>query len=524
MGKDERSKRVYEHPVVVIGAGLGGIQAAIDLTKRGRENVIIFERASEFGGSTWLEVANETTKLQTEKGTYHVDYPDPTVPVDASLKTWPSKASILEMLQTSAHKHGLESKTRFNVEVTKVEMEGDPVKGGHYTVTVEDDGHSKEVKACAVLAFPGIFYLPNEVNWPGRKEFGGYVVNGYFNELNPAKLKGETCVIYGHGGFAIENVRTCLENGSKKVWLLCRHRHIIGTKVASWLVSGSEVPLPGQLLVKVLQQMYSLVNYDLMTHSSVSTNKERTYALIQQSTTFGVSDIYFLAQIYGLCEVLEDEITKLSHKCVHTSSGRSIEAGVILKCIGSKPYPEFDNVIGLKTLRGFWVNGEPLRALVTLASGVQAKNFGSFSTGPFYASVIKAMNWFIDYPEDFVHISSLLPVNKGNKGVLYVADPSFVFPTMMALFRIPELAEQMSETDKLKARKTQEAHPPDIYLAECKQEWEMYIAMFRKHGQISDAEDDVPYPYTQEVLAEFNKDMEDYYKAEMDKKRISGGA
>ena len=45
---------------------MGGLMTALDFLRQGRTNFVILERYDSWGGTTWRDVANETTKLQTE--------------------------------------------------------------------------------------------------------------------------------------------------------------------------------------------------------------------------------------------------------------------------------------------------------------------------------------------------------------------------------------------------------------------------------------------------------------------------
>merc|ERR1719424_2173605 len=122
------SKRKYRHPLVIMGAGLGGLQTAIVLKARGREDIQIFDRCEDFGGASWICCANKYTKLQTERGTYHLDYilPGAAVPKeygDTVYKTWPSRDMLLKMFRHEADKHGLRDKTRFNTSIVKIQVQ-----------------------------------------------------------------------------------------------------------------------------------------------------------------------------------------------------------------------------------------------------------------------------------------------------------------------------------------------------------------------------------------------------------------
>ncbi|CAE8634061.1 unnamed protein product, partial [Polarella glacialis] len=50
--------------------------------------------------------ANETSKLQTEMGTYHLQY-DEDNPVPKNMSTWPSTAELLRHFQDVAEEYGI---------------------------------------------------------------------------------------------------------------------------------------------------------------------------------------------------------------------------------------------------------------------------------------------------------------------------------------------------------------------------------------------------------------------------------
>ncbi|CAK8994578.1 Uncharacterized protein SCF082_LOCUS3986, partial [Durusdinium trenchii] len=46
------------------------------------------------------------------------------------------------------------------------------------------------------------------------------------------QAEGKVCILYGHGAFTIENVRTLCEHKCKKVIVMCRKR--ANGEVSSW--------------------------------------------------------------------------------------------------------------------------------------------------------------------------------------------------------------------------------------------------------------------------------------------------
>lgn len=496
----------YEHPIVVIGAGLGGMQTMISLMNSGRKDVICLERLSTFGGHSWLVVSNKYTKLQTESGNYHVDYMLPDVPATSEVegdayKTWPTRDQLLKMFREAAKRHNLGTVTKFNTNVEKVRPLPDGDGYAVYTSPSDGQGESELLVASAVLAWPGNLCNHREIEWPGEEDFGGYIAYASFSKVDYREAEGKVCILYGHGAFTIENVRTLCEHRCKKVVVMCRKRNLCGMRVMSWLVGYLEMPVPGTILLEGMQKMYDLVGFDCWSAHSVKTDEKRTFAHISQKTAFGVTDVYFLAGYYGLMEVMVDEIKRLTNGCAQTKKGKKIKCQVILKAVGVVPDPQFDKILGLKELVGLWVNGDPLRSVCCNGMFVEAQNFGSFASGPPFAQLARAVRWFVDYPSDFEAIRPILPKLKSSpEKPAYVPSATHMLPTFSSFNLIPMMAAEMAVYNALKHLKQRARHPPKKYIAECRAEWEAYIRQWKKDGMIDDSKPEPPYPYTEEMV------------------------
>jgi len=513
MGIGSFGKKVhkYDHPIVVVGAGLGAIQDMIDMQNRGRTDIICIEAHEDFGGHSWIAAANKFTKLQTERGTYHVDYilqqaPVPRKIADMDYKTWPSRDALLRMMRQNAAEHGLYKYCMFNQQVEKI-----TAKNGAYAIQhvptnrlweYAEEGDGGMLIGGFIAAWPGFLHEPNQVEFPGEDDFGGYMEYSSFDKVDYELCVGRVCTLYGHGAFTIENVRTLVEHKCKKVYVVCRTRNLAGTKMASWLVGVLPTPLPAACLLDAFKKMYDLVGFDVWMAHSVTTDAKRSFAHIQQKTIFGVTDIYFLAGYFGLMECIVDEIKRVSHHMLHTKKGKKISTEVFIKAIGTKPSFKIDKQLGIKEVVGGWINGDPKRFVNLGAKGVQARNFGSFSVGPGFAPNVQICNWFMDWPEDFLLVQDKLPKNKAGEWPAYVTGASYGLPMGMALSSsIPGLAQKMGEADSLKSRKQWESHPMEEYLWECEREWMAYHKFFRDNNLVDDRPD-CPYPYTQAIMSE----------------------
>lgn len=176
---------------------------------------------------------------------------------------------------------------------------------------------------------------------------------------------------------------------------------------------------------------------------------------------------------------------------------------VIMKCLGSTGDPNFDDMMCMEELNGWWVNGDPLLPVVAPAKGVQAKNFGGFSLAPGYAGQVLANLYFVDNPERFGPVKDWLPKQKRdpNYSYNYIYKGASVLATMVILQgQFPDLAEKCQAADTLKSKKHLETHPMEKHLAQCMEEWEMYIKMMKDHGQIAKDAPEPKYPYTKENM------------------------
>mmetsp|Transcript_62436 Transcript_62436/g.140758 ORF Transcript_62436/g.140758 Transcript_62436/m.140758 type:complete len:688 (+) Transcript_62436:64-2127(+) len=512
-----RGVHQFQETVLIIGAGFGGISSAVELLRYGNDNFVILERHSDFGGHSWVYMANRQTKLQTEKGTYHVGYPYPETICPGYMPVWPSRDQLLEMFRWEAKGYGLAAMTFFNQEVVAVQPKGyvDPSRPQqilwdsllrtydvtHQRVGNEEEGHQKEMRVGAVIAWPGNLCRHTELTFKGEKEFDGYIEYGSCSMTDYTRTARKNVILYGHGAFMIENVRTLVEHDALMIWVLCRKRNLTTPKMVSWLISQTALPATGSKLLKFFSPMYKLAGFDPWTAHSVSCDSSRQIARIRQKTVFGVTDVYFLACYYGKAKVVIDEIKRLTHHTAHLlKQGRIIDCEVILKVVGLQADPRTDQILGVRELVGQWIQGDAFRPCVSNGTGVNAQNFGTFSVGPGIAFNTTVVTHFLLYPSDLDVVRAQLPASKATEGCpAYSPSGDHFLSTGMVLGAcLPGLALKTAHFDQMKSSKQHMSHPLHQFLQECRQEWQMYIEMF--------GTDDLPpppYPYTEEMVSGF---------------------
>eukprot|EP00421_Protoceratium_reticulatum_P003890 CAMPEP_0168368614 /NCGR_PEP_ID=MMETSP0228-20121227/6341_1 /TAXON_ID=133427 /ORGANISM="Protoceratium reticulatum, Strain CCCM 535 (=CCMP 1889)" /LENGTH=303 /DNA_ID=CAMNT_0008381465 /DNA_START=24 /DNA_END=931 /DNA_ORIENTATION=- len=288
----------------------------------------------------------------------------------------------------------------------------------YHESTIDPDAGCEVFQAGAALCWPGNLCQHKIEVYPGEEEFGGYIEYASLNFPDYTQVTDKHTTIVGHGAFAIENVRTCLEFDCARMTVVCRRRNITAPKPVSWLVTQHPTPVP--------------------TAYSVQTDSKRSRCRVDQGTMFGVTDVYFVAGYYGLMDVVVGDVKRLSHHCMHLKTGKQVNCQAILKTVGVRGDPELDRILGLKEMVGFWVNGDQLFPAVSNTLFVQASNFGGFSIGPGLAGECENLLWFIDFPQDFEMIRDLMPKhNKNNNTIrgnsLYVYSAAHATATSLVL-------------------------------------------------------------------------------------------
>merc|ERR1712190_619922 len=80
-------------------------------------------------------------------------------------------------------------------------------------------GKEEEIAVSSIMMYPGNLTLPRTMVYKGEDLFEGEIGYGMFNEVDYHALEKKDIAIFGHGAFAVENIRTCCEFGAGKVYL-----------------------------------------------------------------------------------------------------------------------------------------------------------------------------------------------------------------------------------------------------------------------------------------------------------------
>jgi cation diffusion facilitator CzcD-associated flavoprotein CzcO len=189
--------------VVIVGAGFGGITAAIELLRHGFRDLVILDAAPEIGG-TWFHNTYPGAACDVPSQLYSFSF--------AQRRDWSRLCSpqqeILQYLQGVAHDYGVDRLLVPNSEVTACEWDEDSC---HWRVATAD-GRSYE--ADAIVLATGQLHKPSYPRLQGLEQFAGHTFHsarwdhGY-------DLLGKRVAVIGTGASAVQFVPEVAEHAAK---------------------------------------------------------------------------------------------------------------------------------------------------------------------------------------------------------------------------------------------------------------------------------------------------------------------
>lgn len=179
--------------VLVIGAGISGIGAAIRLREQGETDFVVLEKAGALGG-TWRDNTYPGCACDVPSALYSYSF--------AQNPNWSQvfagQAEILEYVNNVAARHQVEQHIRYN----------EPAVSGHWDEslcrwvvrTEKAEYHARAVISCA-----GYLHEPQIPNIPGLKDFPGKLFHSSRWD-HDHDLRGERVAVIGTGASAIQFV------------------------------------------------------------------------------------------------------------------------------------------------------------------------------------------------------------------------------------------------------------------------------------------------------------------------------
>lgn len=181
------------HEVVVIGAGISGIAAAIKLREAGVEDVVILEKADTYGG-TWRANTYPGCACDVPSNLYSFSF----APNSDWSRVYGNQPEILAYIDGVARDRGLEDITRFEVEVRGATWNAEAARWHLDT----SDG---EITTRFLVAAAGPWNEPKIPDLPGLADFPGEVWHSA-RWNHDVDLDGKRVAVIGTGASAVQFV------------------------------------------------------------------------------------------------------------------------------------------------------------------------------------------------------------------------------------------------------------------------------------------------------------------------------
>ena len=183
-----------DHHVAIIGAGLGGIGAAIALKREGIEDFVVLERASDIGG-TWRDNTYPGIAVDIPAQAYQFSYE---LKPDWS-RVFASGAEVKAYIDHLSDRYDIRRHVRLESEVVAREWD----EAAHLWRLRLPAG--SEITARFVISAVGAFVNPKQPEIPGVEEFHGPVLRSAAWD-HSVPLEGRRAAIVGTGASAVQIV------------------------------------------------------------------------------------------------------------------------------------------------------------------------------------------------------------------------------------------------------------------------------------------------------------------------------
>ena len=336
--------------VIVVGAGISGISAAVHLGKACPDkSVAILERRENIGG-TWDLFKYPGIRSDSDMHT-----------LGFSFKPWKAEKSIadgpsiMQYLGETVDEYGLGEKIRCAHQVTAADWSSADAR---WVLSVEDNGVAKQMSANFLFMCSGYYSYdqPHDAQIPGIQNFAGDVVHPQFwpEDLDYA---GKRVVVIGSGATAVTLVPSMAAKGAQvtmlqrsPTYMVARPdqdaaanflRKVLPERWAYSLTRLKNVTMQRRVYEgsrkapeHVRKQLLDLVTemlpegYDVKKHFTPSYNPwDQRLCLVPNADLFR-------AIKKGTVEIVTDEIDTVTAQGIRLMSGDELPADIVITATG----------------------------------------------------------------------------------------------------------------------------------------------------------------------------------------------
>jgi monooxygenase len=354
-GRDATSPEHVD--VLIVGAGLSGIGAAVHLQTEAPGTSYSILEARESSGGTWDLF--RYPGVRSDSDMFTLGYP---------FRPW-TKAhaivggeEILRYLRETAAAYGVDERISYRCRVVRADWSG---RDARWTVTVEHTGSgARTTRTCGFLYLCSGYYRYEQgyvPSWPGREDFGGTVVHP---QHWPAglDLTGKRVVVIGSGATAVTIVPALAKSAAKVTMLQRSPSFILALPAYDRIAALLARLLPARFAfaavrwknIRMSTAVYSLcrkrpararamlrsgvvkrlpAGYDVDKHFTP------TYQPWDQRLCLVPDGDFFAAIRSGRADVMTDHIEAFTPTGLRLRSGVTLDADVILTATGLNLLP-----------------------------------------------------------------------------------------------------------------------------------------------------------------------------------------
>lgn len=181
--------------VVIVGAGLAGIGAAIELERLGIPYVVLEKNASP--GGTWFENTYPAAGVDTPNHFYSYSF----TPRTAWTSYFSKQPEVLDYIEECVDRYGIRERIRCGVTVTATRY--DEAAQTWHTSIVDERGRTEELTSQVVITAVGHVNRPKQPDIEGLETFGGTLFHTA-RWRHDVDLAGKRVALVGTGASAMQ--------------------------------------------------------------------------------------------------------------------------------------------------------------------------------------------------------------------------------------------------------------------------------------------------------------------------------
>ncbi|HEY4335446.1 MAG TPA: NAD(P)/FAD-dependent oxidoreductase [Puia sp.] len=304
--------------VLIVGASISGLAAAVCLKKKGLEFILIEKEAQI--ATPWRN-HYDRLHLHTNKGLSAMPYKK----FGAAIPRYPSRQQVVDYLEDYRKEFGIEPV--FNTKALSIKREG-----GHW-ITETNNG---TFQSKYVVMATGPFGKPKPVNFLGMESFPGKIVHSY-GYKSGREFKGQKVLVVGFGNSGCEIAIDLYEQGAVPGMAVRSPVNIVPRDLLGIIPILRVSQLLSRFPVRLADKLSSRVSRLVFGDISKLGLRKMPIGVFEQFRREGVSPVLDIGTVKHIRDGhirIHGGIDHIDGKTVYFSDGRTEDFDAIVAAIG----------------------------------------------------------------------------------------------------------------------------------------------------------------------------------------------